>query len=234
MVGLQASIGALNDIHDAGADVGRSPPKPIPSGHVSIGVARVVVAGTAAVGLGLAAVAGPAMVGLGLVVLAIGYGYDLWAKGTPWSWLPFAIGIPILPIYGWFGAVGSVPSFFVALVPLATLAGAALAVANGRADLDADRRAGERSIATHLGDRRAWVVHVVLWAVVVVGAVGWLVADGTRAIGIGVVLAAGAALVGVALAARSGTPESLERAWKAEAVAAATATVVWLAAVTAN
>ena len=41
-----------------------------------------------------------------VVVLAIGYGYDLRFKGTAWSWLPFAVGIPLLPVFGWVGATG--------------------------------------------------------------------------------------------------------------------------------
>jgi 4-hydroxybenzoate polyprenyltransferase len=231
MTALQCSIGTLNDLHDAVADDGRIPPKPIPSGLVSAPAAWVVAIGSAIVGLGLAWTAGHIVVGLALIVLAIGFGYDLLAKGTPWSWLPFALGIPLLPVYGWVGAVGSVPSFFVALVPLAVLAGAALAVANGRADLEQDRRAGERSIATSLGDRRAWSIHVGLWAVVVLVAVGWLLGDGAPVAGIIAVVAVGAALLAVALAGRTGTAESLERVWEAEAVAAGVAAVAWLAAV---
>ena len=72
---------------------------------------------------------GPA---LAVVVLGVGVAYDLWAKGTPWSWLPFAVGIPLLPVYGWVGATGSPPGFFAVLVPMAVLAGAALAIANAR------------------------------------------------------------------------------------------------------
>lgn len=231
MTALQCSIGTLNDIHDAPADAGRIPPKPIPSRLVSTPSAWVVVVGSALVGLGLAWAAGQIVAGLALIVLSIGYGYDLLAKGTPWSWLPFALGIPLLPVYGWVGAVGSVPSFFVALVPLAVLAGAALAVANARADLEQDRRAGERSIATSLGDRQAWSLHVGLWAVVVLVAVGWLLRDGAPFAGIIAVTVIGAALLGIALAGRTGTADSLERVWEAEAVAAGVAAVAWLAAV---
>ena len=233
MTALQCSIGALNDIHDASADAGRVPPKPIPSGLVSSNAAGAVVVATGVVGLGLAATAGPTVVGLGLIVLSIGYVYDLVAKGTPWSWLPFALGIPLLPVYGWLGSVGSVPSFFVALVPMAVLAGAALAVANARADLEQDRAAGERSIATNLGDGRAWAVHVGLWVAVLMVAVGWLIGDGAPLAGIVAVIAVGVALLGVAVAGRTGTADSLERVWEAEAVAAGLAAVAWLAAVVA-
>ena len=104
----------------------------------------VAIAGGGA-GLVLGWFAGPfglAVVLLGVVVLAIGYAYDLFFKGTAWSWLPFAVGIPLLPVYGWVGATGGVPASFVVLVPAAVVAGAALAVANARADEARDRASG--------------------------------------------------------------------------------------------
>src|SRR6476659_7319389 len=156
MTMLQSAIGALNDIVDAPADAGRIPPKPIPAGDVPPGMARGVVAIGAAAGLLLAAPSGPAPVAVGAVVLAVGGAYDLFAKGTPWSWLPFAVGIPLLPVYGWLGVTGSLPGFFIILVPMAMLAGAGLAVANARVDLETDRAAGTRSVATALGACRSW------------------------------------------------------------------------------
>ena len=99
-------------------------------------------------------------------MLLIGYGYDLVAKGTAWSWLPFALGIPLLPVYGWLGATGALPSFFIALVPMAMLAGAALAIANARADLERDVAAGTVSVATRLGLEGSWRLHAALWLLV--------------------------------------------------------------------
>ena len=136
MTSLQFAIGALNDIVDAPADAGRVPPKPIPRGCVPCQDGQrggrhrrgCRPAPRGAVGSGDRS-------SLGVVVLAVGAAYDLFAKGTPWSWLPFAVGIPLLPVYGWLGATGSLPGFFVVLVPMAVLAGAGLAVANARVDL---------------------------------------------------------------------------------------------------
>ncbi len=144
MTALQASIGTLNDLVDAPSDAGHKPGKPIPAGLVSIGSARVLVAVGAVLGMGLAVPSGPALVALALVVLAIGYGYDLRAKGTAWSWLPFAVGIPILPLYGWLGVTGAIPGWFATLLPMAVLAGAALALANARVDIVRDTGAGSR------------------------------------------------------------------------------------------
>ena len=146
MVALQASIGALNDLVDAPSDAGRKPGKPIPAGHVTRTEARLIVALGAGVGVGLASLSSPALALLGIAILAIGYAYDLRAKGTAWSWLPFAVGIPLLPVFGWFGAEGTLPAAFGILLPVAVAAGAGLAIANARADWERDlrRRAGLR------------------------------------------------------------------------------------------
>jgi 4-hydroxybenzoate polyprenyltransferase len=228
MTALQCSIGALNDIVDAPADAGRVPPKPIPSGAVPPSVARVVTGAAACLGSVLAATVGVGLALLGGLVLVIGYTYDLVAKGTPWSWLPFAVGIPILPVFGWYGAAGSLPPFFAALVPMAVLAGAALAIGNARSDLDTDRAAGTRSVATALGEARAWLVEAMLLAASVGLAVGWLLVEGAGLPAVGAVIAAGAVLGSALLAARA-TGRDRRWAWEFEAVAAAGALMVWLA-----
>jgi 4-hydroxybenzoate polyprenyltransferase len=232
MTALQASIGALNDVHDAPEDAGRKPGKPIPAGLVGAGFARGVVLAGAAIGLAFGAIVHPLVGALGLIVLAIGYGYDLLAKGTAWSWLPFAVGIPILPIYGWLGAAGSLPLFFIALTPMAMLAGAALAIANARADLERDVAAGTVSVATSLGLEGSWRLHAGLWGAAVAVALGWAVFRGAGLAHVGLVLAT-AGLIAAAVAwSREGDPDGRERAWEFEAVATALALLAWLAAVT--
>jgi 4-hydroxybenzoate polyprenyltransferase len=232
MVALQFAIGALNDIVDAPADAGRVPPKPIPGGQVAVATARAVTLVAAAVGLGVAAIVDPRVVGIALGVLAIGAAYDLAAKGTPWSWLPFAVGIPVLPVYGWLGATGTLPAFFAVLLPMAVLAGTALAVANARADLDADLASGSASVATVLGPVRSWWLDAGLMAaatgigVVFVGRGSWgaftwaLVVAGTALVGFGL-------LVG-----RGPTHHARRRAWEAQAIGAAIAATGWVAAMT--
>ena len=119
---------------------------------------RVVVVAAAVLGLVLSAPSGAWTVALAVVVLAIGYGYDLVFKGTAWSWVPFAVGIPLLPVFGWLGAAGSLPSSFAVLLPVAVVAGTGLAIANARADLERDTAAGVDSVAVRLGSERAWTV----------------------------------------------------------------------------
>jgi len=170
------------------------------------------------------------------VVLGIGFAYDLWAKGTAFSWLPFALGIPILPVYGWLGAAGSLPDLFAVLVPVAAVAGAALAIANALIDLERDREAGVSSIALALGRGPAALLVVVLHGVVASIALltleafevpsGWA----TVTVATAALPLAGAALG--AIGAFRGGPEVRERAWELQALGCGVFATAWIAAVT--
>ena len=226
---LQASIGTLNDLVDAPIDAGRKPGKPIPAGLVGRSTARVVAVAAAVLGLVLAAPSGLATVVLAVAVLGIGYGYDTIAKGTAWSWLPFAVGIPLLPVFGWLGTTGTLPSSFAILIPAAILAGTALAIANARADAERDLAAGIESVATQLGPRRSWVVATALLGVVVAAAVATILAwDGPVVALLGAAAATGVIGAGMLLG-RSRDPARLERAWELEAVGVALLAAAWLA-----
>ncbi len=231
MTALQVSIGTLNDLVDAPRDAGHKPGKPIPAGLVTPGIARVVMVITATLGLLLAVPSGPATLGLAGVILAIGYGYDLVAKGTAWSWLPFAIGIPLLPVFGWLGVTGTLPRAFAVLVPVAVAAGAALAIANASADSERDAAAGVDSVAVRLGPRRAWLVSSALLLAVIVAAIATLAAAGAG--GPVIAAATGAGLViglGIVVGRDPGLSRR-ERAWELEAVGVGLLAVAWLAGI---
>ena len=111
-----------------------------------------LVVGAAVVGLVLCGAVRGRTRRLAVVVLAIGYGYDLGFKGTAWSWLPFAVGIPLLPVYGWLGAAGQLAGLL--RRPAARgrrWPAPALAIANARADVERDAAAGVDSVATGSG-----------------------------------------------------------------------------------
>jgi 4-hydroxybenzoate polyprenyltransferase len=238
MMFLQFSIGALNDVTDIHRDAGRRRDKPIPGGVVSEPLARAVAAACAAAGLGLALLAGPALLLLALAGLATGAVYDLRVRGTTLSWLPIAVGIPLLPVYGWFGATGTLPGVFLVLVPAAANAGTALAIANAIVDMEHDETAGNGSIALALGAGPAsalvLALHLVVAALalgtaVVLGAPGgWLAA---------MLLAAGApiagALVGIGGAVRR-SPTLHELAWEIQALGTGLLAVAWLGALSAS
>ena len=235
---LQFAIGTVNDLVDAPRDAGNKPGKPIPAGIVSVPVARGIAAVAAVGGLALAAVGGPWLVLLAVVVLAIGFAYDLGAKGTTLSWLPFAAGIPLLPVYGWYGAAGSLPGVFLLLVPAAANAGTALAISNAIVDIERDEAAGHASIATALGPVRAATLVVILHAIVAVLAVASAIILGAPAGWVGAILLAAAAplagaLLGLVAARRPGTSWR-EVSWEIEAVGTGLLAVAWLGALSAS
>jgi 4-hydroxybenzoate polyprenyltransferase len=230
MVLLQASVGALNDVIDAPRDAGRKPGKPIPAGLVRPGSATVIAGVAGISGVLLAIPSGAATVALALVLLGIGYAYDLWFKGTAWSWLPFALAIPLFPTYGWLGAAGSLPPIWAVLLPTAVLAGTALALSNATVDVERDRAAGLESVATQLGRGRAMRINLGLLAVV------WTLATVTLWLagqlvpwGVAAVVGGGAALAGWA-ALRAADPATRERGWEGQAVGVAVLAAGWLIA----
>ena len=229
MILLQASVGALNDFVDAPRDAGLKPGKPIPAGLVEPAAARIIAVVAGVSGIALAVPSGPAVVALAGFLLGLGYAYDLRLKGTPWSWVAFALAIPLFPTYGWLGATGALPAIWVVVLPTAMLAGAALAISNAGVDVERDRAAGIASVATHLGRVRAWAIHVVLLATVVSIAVLSLMAGGGGGWhGVGVLAAGGAVAVGAAWA-RDVDPARRERGWELEAIGMGLLAAAWLA-----
>jgi len=192
----------------------------------SMGMALLVPAAVA-----LAASVSSATGLLAPVIIAIGLAYDLRLKGTAWSWLPFSIGIPILPLFGWIGVAGTLPIAFVVLLPAAVAAGAGLAIGNTLVDVERDRDAGLSSIALRLGLTRAGRAGVALFGLLWVAAVGSVVAAGGGLLAVAAVTLLGSIPVLAAILAGSVSPGRRERAWQAEAIGLAALAAIWLAIV---
>jgi 4-hydroxybenzoate polyprenyltransferase len=234
---LQFAIGTLNDLVDAPLDAGRKPGKPIPAGLVQAWQAWAVALACAVAGVAIAVAQAPLLGGLAILVLAIGAWYDLAAKGTTLSWLPLAIGIPILPVYGWYGAAGELPGMFLVVVPAAANAGAAIAIANALVDMERDTDGGAASIAVALGARRASTLVVVLHLVVAALAIGTALVLGAPtgwvlAVAAASLVPVGGAVLGAVAGARSG-PGWREAAFEIQAVGTALVAVAWLGAMSA-
>ena len=232
MLFLQCAIGVGNDVADLHRDADRAD-KAIPTGLVTLRAARVLGAVCAALGLVLALLVAPLVLLAALVVLGIGAAYDLRAKGTPFSWVPLAVGVPMLPVYGWLGATGTLPSIFLLLTPIAATAGAALAIANAVVDVERDTLVGASSIAVVLGRVRAAAVAVLLQIVVGVVALASGVVLGTPmgwqiAVAGAWLVPVGGAVFGVVAVVRGHGIADRELAWEAQAVGLGLLAVAWV------
>jgi 4-hydroxybenzoate polyprenyltransferase len=256
MVLLQSAIGVSNDILDRAHDQAVKPWKPIPRGLVTLRTARVAATGGAAAGLALAFLVAPIVGVVAAAGLATGLAYDFWLKRTPFSWLPYAIGLPLVPAYAWLAARGTLPDQFAALVVLGVIAGVSVALANGLVDLDADAASSRGGLALRVG-RRASLAALAAADFALLALVAGYVAVGVANGGLkgtpgaavhggssasaepahawparaaGVLFVAGCAAMLVGLALSSSARESRrERGWELQASAIALVAAAWLA-----
>jgi 4-hydroxybenzoate polyprenyltransferase len=232
MLGLQFSIGAVNDLFDEDTDRRTKPDKPIPTGAIGRRTTGVLTLVSGAGGLLISGVFGPPVLALALGMYGAGLVYDALLKPTPWGWVAYAVAFPLLPLYAWMGAGAGMPPRAELLLPVAALAGPTLALANGIVDLERDRAVGLSGPAVVMGRARTLGALTALQLVVFTIAWGSLVsaatADGTLALGL-VAVATAFVVVGLRWSA-SPAPARRERGWEAQAVAIALLGTGWLVA----
>jgi 4-hydroxybenzoate polyprenyltransferase len=173
----QYAAGALNDAVDAAADAAAHRGKPIERGAISRRAVAVAALAAGAASLGFAAALGPAVLALAAVGLACAWGYDLWLKGTAASVLPFAVALPVVPLFG-YGAAGRFPGVLWWAWPVGALAAVAVHLADALPDLEADRATGVHGLAPRLGARRATALAAASYA----AALGLALASGLPAV----------------------------------------------------
>ena len=152
MLGGQLAIGATNELVDLPFDTVGKPWKPLPSGDVSIRGAQVMVV----IGLIMMVAFGWrfGILALGLLAAGTGLGiaYDLWFKRTVWSWLPYLLALPLLPIWV-FASLGKPEPKLLLLYPLGALATVGVHFAQALPDVAIDRAAGLPTATSRLGQR---------------------------------------------------------------------------------
>ena len=148
----QYAAGALNDAVDAPADAAAGRGKPIQAGAISRRAVTVlaVAAGVASLGFGLAL--GPATFALAVAGLACAWGYDLWLKGTAASALPFAVAVPLVPLFG-YGAAGRFPPVLWWAWPTGALLAVAVNLADSLPDVERDRATAVQGLLLELRRR---------------------------------------------------------------------------------
>jgi 4-hydroxybenzoate polyprenyltransferase len=229
MLGIQFCIGTVNDLVDEPVDAVAKPWKPIPSGLVGRRIASTIALVSGGGGLLLSASVGPVPLLLAAAMLGCGLVYDFYLKPTRWAWACFAIAFPLLPVFAWYGAAGTLPPGSAFLLPLAALAGPLLQLANGLADYDVDRESGLDTLAVALGRQRSLLAMADM--VVVIHGLAWLTIVRTGPpLALAMAVVAGAlAVVGLWLSA-SGKTARRELGWSAQAASIAALAVGWVGA----
>ncbi|WP_421726490.1 UbiA family prenyltransferase [Bauldia sp.] len=151
---VSASVGSMNDFLDVDLDRRTKPDKPIARGDISPSTAFAISVGAGLIGVLLSLILGLPVAAVALMVLASGLAYDIWLKGTVWSWVPYAIGIPALPVWG-FLAVDRFTPVLLASFPLGALIALALYLANTIPDIRGDAAYGIKGLAQRLGVARS-------------------------------------------------------------------------------
>ena len=153
---MQISIAMINDYCDRHLDTASKPKKPIPRGLVS--PREALIAGlimTIVMLLLLLPLPRLALL-ISLAYLALGQGYNLGLKSTPFSGIVFALAIPLIPLYAFAGAGHTLPVLFW-LVPVGVLLGVALNLANSLPDIQGDATNGARTLAVVLGVKWSFI-----------------------------------------------------------------------------
>ncbi len=166
IIGSQATVGVVNDLRDRDLDAIAKPSKPLVSGRAT--VRGAICVGT--ITLLVALVAGLAIGRLSLLfVIAMttaGLVYDLWLKRTVASFLPYILGLPILPIWAWTCVRDAPPRLWLTY-PLGVLVGFGLHLANALPDAERDAAGGVRGIVQVVGTRGALILCIGSFAVTI-------------------------------------------------------------------
>jgi len=154
---MQISIAMINDYRDRRVDAAAKPEKPIPRGLVYPHEALIAGLFMIVVMLLLLLPLPRLALLISLAYLALGQGYNLGLKATPFSGIVFALAIPLIPLYA-FAGVGRTLPVLVWLVPVGVLLGVTLNLANSLPDIEEDAATGTQTLAVALGVKRSFFV----------------------------------------------------------------------------
>ncbi|MFW8745369.1 UbiA family prenyltransferase, partial [Mesorhizobium japonicum] len=198
----QASVGLSNDALDAHRDreAGRTD-KPVARGDVASSTVHIAAVSTAVLSLLLTLPLGTLALAAHAVALGSAWLYNVVAKSTVLSALPYIVSFGMLPA---IATLASAPPLWPQWWAMAAgaLLGVAAHIANVLPDLDDDRRTGVSGLPHRLGARRSLVI---AWAALVLAALAVSYGSGFTAVAIaGLAVSIVLAVAAVAIAWRRG------------------------------
>lgn len=232
---IHGAIGSLNDYCDYPLDKKAKPSKPLVQGIVTRRFAMSQTLVLTLAGLFLSQVLSWMTVCFATVVLLSGAWYDLWAKGTLLSWVPFAIFVPSLPLWA-LAATGRFEPRLLSAYPLGILLSLGLNVTNTLPDLEADTDYGIQGLAHKIGLKGGIVLAWASFAGAIFGLAAAVPLVGNNwkilAPGLGSAALVLAAMIGDYAIFRS--PQSLKRTWYASTFVSALIGLAWVASLAPN
>jgi 4-hydroxybenzoate polyprenyltransferase len=168
VIAIYGSIGALNDYCDYPLDKTAKPGKPLVRGLVSFRFALAQTAILGVIGMALSFALNWQTACFSALILALGIWYDIRAKRSLLSWVPYAVGVPTLPVWG-FAAAGRFERVLLMAYPLGALLSLALNMSNTLPDWEADVAFGLRALTHRLRRLQAILLSWSLYAAAIVG-----------------------------------------------------------------
>ncbi len=165
---IYGSIGSLNDYCDYPLDKTAKPNKPLVRGLATPRLALWEMSVLGVVGMGLSFALNWQTTCFSALILALGIWYDLRAKRSLWSWVPYAVGIPTLPVWG-FAAAGRFERVLLFAYPLGALLSLALNMSNTLPDRESDAAFGLRALTHRLKLWQAVALSWIFYAAAILG-----------------------------------------------------------------
>lgn len=150
----QLSISLHNDYCDRALDARVKPWRAIPRGLVSPALVLTTSLALYLLGLLVATPLGPLNTSLLALASAAGLAYNAWFKRSAWTWVPYAVALPTVPVCAFVAMRRFEPRLLLTyLVGLPLVL--AVYLADTLSDVDLDRSAGVRGLAHRLGPEGA-------------------------------------------------------------------------------
>jgi 4-hydroxybenzoate polyprenyltransferase len=160
VIAIYGAVGSLNDYCDYSLDKVAKPRKPLVRGLVTRRFALWQALVLAVTGLLLSLALNWLTACFSALILALGIWYDVRAKRSLLSWVPYAVGIPTLPLWG-FAAAGRFERVLLLAYPLGAMLSVGLNVSNTLPDREGDAAFGLQALTHRL---KLWHAILLAWS----------------------------------------------------------------------